>query len=113
VSTADAFFRRAATPIFRASRTARTFRAPHGAILNLHESIDMKRHLHLITFALAITGMGYSGLTRAEVTAEYIQDRDSVAALNGEDSGSMHLAQKHGAGAPTFLANRRNRNAPQ
>ena len=31
--------------------------------------------------------------SRAEVTAEYTAERDIVAALNGEDSGSMHLAQ--------------------
>ena len=32
--------------------------------------------------------------TRAEVTAEYTAERDYVAALNGEDSGSMVLARQ-------------------
>ena len=36
-----------------------------------------------------------SGLTREEVRAEYIQSRDEVAALNGEDSGSFALGQDH------------------
>ena len=31
--------------------------------------------------------------TRAEVTAEYMQERDRVAAFNGEDSGSVYLAR--------------------
>lgn len=125
----------------------------------------MKRHLHLITFALAITAMGYSGLTRAddiaidsarftssksraevraeldaykkagvnpwsmaynplrefrssktreEVTAEYIRDRDTVAAITAEDSGSMYLAEQRGAGrSSVFLANRRSYKAQQ
>ena len=30
--------------------------------------------------------------TRAEVTAEYISERDLVSALNGEDSGSRYFA---------------------
>ena len=33
-----------------------------------------------------------SGRTRADVTAEYLQSRDEVAALNAEDSGSAYLA---------------------
>lgn len=32
--------------------------------------------------------------TRAEVTAEYINARDQVAAFNGEDSGSAYLAAR-------------------
>jgi hypothetical protein len=38
------------------------------------------------------------------VTAAYIAARDEVAALNGEDSGSMHLAQVQRAQASTTLA---------
>jgi hypothetical protein len=34
------------------------------------------------------------GRTRAQVRAEYIAHRTAVAALNGEDSGSMYLAQR-------------------
>ena len=34
-----------------------------------------------------------STATRAEVTAAYIADRDEVAALNGEDSGSTFVAR--------------------
>jgi hypothetical protein len=37
-----------------------------------------------------------SGLTRAEVTAEYLRSRDVVGALNGEDSGSVYLARRDG-----------------
>jgi hypothetical protein len=32
--------------------------------------------------------------TRQEVTREYLTSRDSVAALNGEDSGSVYLARR-------------------
>lgn len=32
--------------------------------------------------------------TREEVKAEYISGRDQVSALNGEDSGSVYLAQR-------------------
>jgi opacity protein-like surface antigen len=32
--------------------------------------------------------------SRADVTAEYTADRDSVAAFNGEDSGSVKLASR-------------------
>jgi hypothetical protein len=35
-----------------------------------------------------------SGLTRAEVKAEYLASRDEVSALNGEDSGSRFLAHR-------------------
>jgi hypothetical protein len=38
--------------------------------------------------------------TRAEVTAAYIADRDEVAALTGEDSGSAFLAQAGNRAAP-------------
>jgi hypothetical protein len=38
-------------------------------------------------------GQFKSGLTRADVRAEYIASRDQVAALTGEDSGSAYLAQ--------------------
>jgi hypothetical protein len=34
-----------------------------------------------------------SSKTRAQVTAEYVANRDAVAALNGEDSGSRYLAE--------------------
>jgi hypothetical protein len=119
----------------------------------------MKRHVHLLAFALAIAGMGYSGITRAdditidpvpfsstksrdevraeldayrkagvnpwsmgynpqryfhstrtreEVTAEYIRERDAVAAMTGEDSGSVYLAEQGARGRPpAFLAKRR------
>ncbi len=35
-----------------------------------------------------------STVTRAQVTAAYIADRDQVAALNGEDSGSAFLTAR-------------------
>jgi hypothetical protein len=47
-----------------------------------------------------------SGRTRAEVTAEYIQARDEVAALNGEDSGASWLAAQGRRTAPAVLAGR-------
>jgi hypothetical protein len=34
-----------------------------------------------------------SGLTRAEVTAQFHASRNEVAAFSGEDSGSVHLAR--------------------
>ncbi len=34
-----------------------------------------------------------SSLSRAQVVAGYVADRDQVAALNGEDSGSAYLSQ--------------------
>ncbi len=53
-----------------------------------------------------------SGKTRAEVTAEYIRERDAVAAMNGEDSGSRYLAEMRQAGrSPVHLANQRLRDA--
>ncbi|MGZ5181581.1 MAG: hypothetical protein ACXWC6_16880 [Ramlibacter sp.] len=41
-----------------------------------------------------------STATRAEVTAAYIADRNEVAALTGEDSGSAYLAQAGTRSAP-------------
>jgi hypothetical protein len=38
-----------------------------------------------------------SSRTREEVRAEYIASRDEVAALNGEDSGALALAQQRDA----------------
>lgn len=38
--------------------------------------------------------------TRAEVTAEYLASRDQVRALNGEDSGSVYLAQGRSLSLP-------------
>jgi hypothetical protein len=35
----------------------------------------------------------HSDRTRADVTAEYIAERDNVMAFNGEDSGSVRLAR--------------------
>ena len=37
-----------------------------------------------------------SEVTRAQVQAAYIADRDQVAALSGEDSGSAYLARQGG-----------------
>jgi hypothetical protein len=42
--------------------------------------------------------------TRAEVTAEYLQSRAEVAALNGEDSGSSWLAAQARRTVPPVLA---------
>jgi hypothetical protein len=44
--------------------------------------------------------------TRAEVTADYLQSRDEVAALTGEDSGASWLAAQVPHAAPRFLARR-------
>jgi hypothetical protein len=38
-------------------------------------------------------------MTRAEVTAEFMAARQSVAAFNAEDSGSVHLAKVHAPAA--------------
>jgi hypothetical protein len=44
-----------------------------------------------------------SSRARADVVAEYVQARDEVAALNGEDSGSSYLAaQARRAAAPVL-----------
>jgi hypothetical protein len=42
--------------------------------------------------------------TRAEVTAEFLQARDEVNALNAEDSGSSWLAAQARRAAPPVLA---------
>lgn len=55
-----------------------------------------------------------SSKTRAEVTAEYISERDAVARMTGEDSGSRYLAeQRDAAGAAMRLANRESKNELQ
>jgi phage tail sheath gpL-like len=41
-----------------------------------------------------LVGLTTTSKTRAEVTAEYIADRDEVAAFTREDSGSSYMAQK-------------------
>lgn len=38
--------------------------------------------------------------TRADVTAEYLADRDTVSAMTGEDSGSMHRMAHRGSRTP-------------
>ena len=45
-----------------------------------------------------------SSRTRADVTAEYLQSRDEVAALNAEDSGSSWIAAQARRVAPPVLA---------
>jgi hypothetical protein len=45
-----------------------------------------------------------SATTREAVVAAYLADRDEVAALNGEDSGSAYLAQAHTVNVGTKLA---------
>jgi len=45
----------------------------------------------------------HSERSRADVTAEYTAERDHVAALNGEDSGSVYLA-RHDMPAPVRVA---------
>jgi hypothetical protein len=42
--------------------------------------------------------------TRAEVTAEYLAERDKVAAFGGEDSGSMWMARARRDGKDIQLA---------
>ncbi|HEY5928942.1 MAG TPA: hypothetical protein VIU02_01395 [Burkholderiales bacterium] len=55
-----------------------------------------------------------SSTTRAEATAEYIRERDAVAAMNGEDSGSRYLAEQRDAAASvTSVANGRSGNLQQ
>jgi hypothetical protein len=44
-----------------------------------------------------------SSRTRAEVTAEFLQARDEVAALNGEDSGASWLAAQARHAAPPVV----------
>jgi len=45
-----------------------------------------------------------SSKTRAQVQGEYIANRDAVAALNAEDSGSAYLAQHQVTNATRMLA---------
>ena len=45
-----------------------------------------------------------SSRTRADVTAEFLQARDEVAALNGEDSGSSWIAAQARRAAPPVVA---------
>ncbi len=46
-----------------------------------------------------------SGKSRAQVTAEFLRERDVVAAMNGEDSGSMYLTGlRHWYFQPVYLA---------
>jgi hypothetical protein len=40
--------------------------------------------------------------TRAEVRAEYLAERNEVAAMNGEDSGSAYLAQAAATGSRAY-----------
>jgi hypothetical protein len=55
-----------------------------------------------------------SAKTRAEVTAEYIRERESVSAMNGEDSGSQYLAGiRDAAATPVRMAGRRSRDKAQ
>ena len=44
--------------------------------------------------------------SRAEVTAEYIANRDRVSAFTGQDSGSAYLSARRGQDAPSVLAGR-------
>ncbi len=45
-----------------------------------------------------------SDTTRAQVTAQYVNSRDQVAALNSEDSGSAYLAHYRVRNTGTTLA---------
>ena len=46
---------------------------------------------------------GFKGTrSRAQVTAEYLAERDKVAAFTGEDSGSGYLAQDRDGDAPAL-----------
>jgi hypothetical protein len=42
-----------------------------------------------------------SATTRAAVVADYLASRNEVKAFNGEDSGSIYLAQGRGASVPS------------
>ena len=46
----------------------------------------------------------HSATTRAEVTAQFLQDRDEVAARTGEDSGASWLAAQARHAAPPVVA---------
>ena len=52
-----------------------------------------------------------SDTTRAQITAQYVDSRDQVAALNSEDSGSTFLAQHRVRSTGTTLAGQPQRNA--
>lgn len=52
-----------------------------------------------------------SQTSRAQVTAAYVADRDAVAALNSEDSGSAYLAANRSLNVGTTLAGQPARNA--
>lgn len=55
-----------------------------------------------------------SAKTRDQVTAEYLASRDTVAAMNGEDSGSAYLAQHNGVVAgPAYAGQPQNVNGGQ
>jgi hypothetical protein len=43
--------------------------------------------------------------TRDEVRAEYLAERNEVAAMNGEDSGSAYLAQAAASGTRAYQGN--------
>ena len=47
-----------------------------------------------------------SGKTRAQVTAEYLANRDAVAAFTAEDSGSAYLAARQPSRAASQFAGR-------
>jgi len=47
-----------------------------------------------------------SGMSRAQVTAEYIAARDQVLAMHSEDSGALYLAQAAGRTGGTIFAGR-------
>jgi hypothetical protein len=51
-----------------------------------------------------LTGF-HSVKTRDEVRAEYLAERNEVAAMNGEDSGSAYLAQAAAAGTRAYRGN--------
>ena len=47
----------------------------------------------------------HSSRTRAQVTAEFLRERDAVAAMHGEDSGSRYITElRHSAYPPVYLA---------
>ena len=52
-----------------------------------------------------------SQTSRAQVTAAYVADRDAVAALSSEDSGSAYLAANRSLNVGTTLAGQPARNA--
>jgi hypothetical protein len=52
----------------------------------------------------AIAANFHGSKTRAQVTAEYLANRDESRALTGEDSGSEYIA--HHSATPRFYANK-------